>query len=608
MENVQRYGSQSFELIRRYPLISLVFFGVLFRILLLPFVKVSADTSLYTYDALLVLEGWTPIVDYPTRSPLFSYLYAVPLTLGGSGLVTARITMLVASAIIGVAVFQLARILHSRRAAIAATFIYFATPLSVVYGQLLYTEQVTQLFVIAAVILLYRNLDIENPSYIITFSIGVLCGAAFLIRRVVIVQVGVIGLFLLFYCNYHKNQQFSKTVMHELILIGGVTITLAVGYIGLAWPSFDDALLIAEQQIVWLFRGSPVGNVAWVEMGKFPLTDNPTSLISGFPSIRTVLIKLTHLFAVAMPVALPFISMVRSYVWTRPLPKWTDTLIGVGFAMTFLIGGISRWILYPAGTLRAPLVGIIGAAAVTYLWLDEPIDLRNIWNPQYFLLLGFGILVIVGYFSLGNLGFVHFLDVLPYLTVFSGILTVELISHREALQSLTIHRIGAVILLLTIVVGLLSATALVTDTGIGGGIGDSLDTMTEVDAVNEDMASRLENRRSVLVAQPMYIIESGTRQAANLSRGYWIILHAPNSSTAHRLQNRLRSRINDGSVQYMITDKWTRFMLNNSPTVKQAVKKNFCPVKDDDLYEATGADLYVRSKSAPQCSHDINAS
>jgi hypothetical protein len=67
------------------------------------------------------------------------------------------------------------------------------------------------------------------------------------------------------------------------------------------------------------------------------------------------------------------------------------------------------------------------------------------------------------------------------------------------------------------------------------------------------------------------------------------------------LESRLVSRIEDGSVQYVIVDKWTRILLERSEPLDAAVEANFCPAPDDDVYEATGADLYVRSDAAPGC-------
>jgi hypothetical protein len=256
--------------VSRHPFATLALFGVLFRLALLPFVKVSADTSLYTYDAMLVLDGQTPITDYPTRSPFFSYIYAAPLALGLGKMLTARLTMLAAAVALGAGIYRLTRTLHSEQAAMAATLLYFATPLSVVYGQLLYTEQVTQLFVIGAVLMLYGHLDDETVPYRYPLAIGSLFGIAFLVRRVVIVQLGVLGLFLLYYWTVRGDRSLTRPVAYGVALSIGMAATLVVGYLALGWGSVDDTLLIAEQHVVWLFRGSPVGNVAWVEMTSIP--------------------------------------------------------------------------------------------------------------------------------------------------------------------------------------------------------------------------------------------------------------------------------------------------------------------------------------------------
>jgi hypothetical protein len=593
LERLREWGSH-------HPFLVLAVFGVLFRLALLPFVKVSADTSLYTYDAMLALGGQTPIADYPTRSPFFSYIYAAPLALGLGKMLTARLTMLAAAVVLGGGIYRLTRTLHSERAAMAATFLYFATPLSVVYGQLLYTEQVTQLFVIGAILLLYGHLDDETVPYRYPLAIGALFGIAFLVRRVVLVQVGVIGLFLLYYWTVREEQPLSKPVSYGIALAIGMGATMAAGYLWLGWPSVDDALLIAEQHVVWLFRGSPVGHVGWVEMTTIPAGADTTGPFGSFPGPRKLFIKLTHLFAVSMPVAIPLIAVGRSYLADRSLPESTDTALGVGLVAAFVLGGIGRWLLLPIGTVRPAVVGLVGAVAVAALWRHAPIPFRDLWDPRFALFVGFMVLVTAGYFALGSLGFVHFLDVLPYVSVVTGVLAVELLDHRTSGDARRVP-VAAAVLVLAVAAGLLSATALVADPGVGGGTGESLDTVAEVEAVNDDVGSRLDAGESVLVAQPMYVFESGTRQTGDLSRGYWIMRHAPDSAPARRLEARLLSRIDDGSVQYVIVDKWTRILLERSAALDSAVEENFCPVADDEVYEATGADLYVRSEAAPDC-------
>lgn len=584
----------------RHPLGFLVFIGVLFRIALLPFVKVSADTSLYTYDAMLVLEDQTPISDYPTRSPLFSYLYAIPLALGAGKMVTARITMLLAGIAVGLAVYHLTTVLASRRVAFAATLLYYVTPLSIVYGLQLYTEQFTQLIVIAGVLLLYKALDAEVVSYRSALAIGVLFGIAFLIRRVVLVQFGVLGLFVLYYWTAVDKRPFLKIVGFGCCLVIGMGTSLTVGYLALTWPSISDAFLIAEQQILWLFQGSPVGNVAWVEMTSIPTAGGASAAI-GFPSLRTLFIKLTHLFAVSLPVALPLLIIVRSVAGSLSLPKWIDTTLCIGLVGAFLVGGVGRWLVFPLGTVRPALVGLVGALTVVVLWRRQPVLIDELWDPRLGLMIGFSVLVVAGYFALGTLGFVHFLDTLPYLSVIAGILVVRLADASTPAARDIVPTVGATILMIAVVVALVSTTALVTHTGIEDGSSTGLDTMAEVAAVNDDLETRLDDGSNVLVAQPMYIFESGLRQTGDLSRGYWIIREAPESAPADRLTDRLLARLDDGNVKYVILDKWTRTLLEKSPALASEVEAHFCPIADDGLYESSDATLYVRTESAASC-------
>ncbi|MFC7194633.1 ArnT family glycosyltransferase [Halosimplex aquaticum] len=204
------------------PLLALVIAGVCLRLLLLDFVAVSSDAGLFVYDARMILLGNTPIVDYPTRSPLFHYLLAGALALvgGGSRILGARLFMIAVSALLGVAVFALARRLHSRRAGLAAAAIFLGTPVAYVYGIPVKTELVAQLLGVTALLLAVRAFDGERISHGEAALAGAFVGAGFLVRRVVLVHLVAVAVVASYYRLTRYDRQLPDLFVSGVALFG----------------------------------------------------------------------------------------------------------------------------------------------------------------------------------------------------------------------------------------------------------------------------------------------------------------------------------------------------------------------------------------------------
>jgi len=214
----------------RYKKLTIVLFGALiFRLLLIDRIPVNYDTGLYLSDALQTTKGEVPIVDFFSRSPWFHYLLSLGLYLGFSPLLTGRVLMILLSVAIGATIYLLANRLHSERAGLFASVVFLFTPLGIIWGTWIKTEVMASLIGMLGLLVFLPKIDDPTlkPKHGIFF--GGLLGLGFLVRRVLILHVVAMCLFVVFY----RRKEHGETI--AACKVAGATIGAMMGAILLSY-------------------------------------------------------------------------------------------------------------------------------------------------------------------------------------------------------------------------------------------------------------------------------------------------------------------------------------------------------------------------------------
>ncbi|MFC7139017.1 ArnT family glycosyltransferase [Halosimplex aquaticum] len=592
------------------PLLALVIAGVCLRLLLLDFVAVSSDAGLFVYDARMILLGNTPIVDYPTRSPLFHYLLAGALALvgGGSRILGARLFMIAVSALLGVAVFALARRLHSRRAGLAAAAIFLGTPVAYVYGIPVKTELVAQLLGVTALLLAVRAFDGERISHGEAALAGAFVGAGFLVRRVVLVHLVAVAVVASYYRLTRYDRQLPDLFVSGVALFGGALLTVVFGYVAIALPDVGQVRPVAVQHALSSFIGTGAGNVAWVEQslttGAETAEESTGGLLAAVcqgcdaGTLRIVMWSVV----VSLPAVLPFLVYLRSAI-DRYADERVRRLTPVVLVVGLLGGTAAGGLLFARHAEASPLLVVLPAsvvlAAVAVVWRG-PAPAREWPFDSRLALPALVVAFIVGGYLYRDspVSVWYMLDLIPYVAVLAGVaVAVSLETGEWGDRRLAFA--GVVLAVAVVVATVASVPFLPARAALGEGT-SGLETVSDVQAAGADLDERTEPGDRVLTADALYVTDADRRLAGDLSRGFWLLKHTTRTPAADRIEAQMLSEMEDGRVPYVVVGPRTRTLLDRSPELARAVDAHYCPT-DEEFYRKHDAELYVESAEAPAC-------
>lgn len=156
--------------------------GLALRLWLLPYRWINPDEGAHLMDGQLILRGLVPLVDFPSRQPLYAYLQAGMLALFPGGYQWARLLPVVEDMGTVVVIILLARRLFNTPVALVAGAIYAFHPLVVIWSPVVKTEPLTTLLSALAVYATARYIQDGDPWRSLT-SAGVLLGLAYYVRQ-----------------------------------------------------------------------------------------------------------------------------------------------------------------------------------------------------------------------------------------------------------------------------------------------------------------------------------------------------------------------------------------------------------------------------------------
>jgi 4-amino-4-deoxy-L-arabinose transferase-like glycosyltransferase len=578
--------------VRSHPVVLVAGVGILFHSVFFDATTINTDTGYYVYDSLRILWGETPFVDYPGRSPVFQYTLAGVLAVFGQSIVVARSFMVVVSVVLGVGIFYLTRELHSREAGIASALLFYCTPLIMVWGPWLKTEQFAGVLVVGTLLVALRGFDRDpDPKYPLVVGVGF--GLAFLSRMVVVAHLLGFGLFVAYYFRTSRDRPIVATVRYGVLGGVGAVGTLAVAYLLIAWPSVSLAWAIARQHVVELFLSGGQPTIAWVPAaesgeraaragasGSFVtgqmagiIGPQPTHwLLAGGDLLRDPIVALlgrepviwiTYNLRLLLPASLPILVYSLWLPNRKRIPVW------------FLIVFLSGWFL-------GFWLGVIVLASVLLLWSVSALVSTSRGpsgrsaKPEWMLPAIIASVVLMGYLARNSeLYETYFQDVLPFVAVLAGIALVEL--YRSVDVERHEWQVAVGILLLT--TGVVFPFVLFPNDFPTSGR-----SVTYTRDVGADIRARTDPDDRVFAASTFQLIEGNRRPLADLSREYWVLRRTPNSTTAEVLRGRILADLGTERVPYALVEHRMRKLLE----VDSRIVRVF-----DACYEKVRSDAYV---------------
>jgi len=209
---------------RTYVILLAVFLvSLFFRLWLLDKRWINADEGAHLMDAVLVLDGKIPVVDFNSRGPLYVYLIAGFFKIFAPDYITGRLFPLLCSMLTGIVIYFLARELFHTKVALLSSVIYWMLPLEVSQSVIVKTEPLSMLLTslsLYAVVLFWQH----SRTQWLTLA-GVFAGMGYYVRpSSLIIPVTVFGFIVLI-----QRGRVREVAKHfSLFLAGYVSVILLV--------------------------------------------------------------------------------------------------------------------------------------------------------------------------------------------------------------------------------------------------------------------------------------------------------------------------------------------------------------------------------------------
>lgn len=549
-------------------------------------VGVFGDFGYWAYDSRMIMNGLTPFVDFPGRSPLMVYLLAVVRTALGDvlgPLVTLRATVVVLWLLASLPVYAIGQTIHGHRAGLVAMLAFTSAPFGLVYGMWLNSQSLGALLSLTAVVLILRRADDVWPFA----AAGGLVGLAFLSRRATIVVLGGIGFWTMWYLA--DESDWDSVAYWRALLGRGVAtasaflVALLVGYVGVAGGDLGLAWSIFELDFLGLFqtggRGAyPVVGVDVqpptpdIEGGGIPILNDFCPGCGAWTARRGLKILI-----LSTPVAGFFAAWVRD---------WVDELYSrrVQMYLVGIFGPLLGYAIYLAAVKSFPyriaaiVAFIIFGVAV---WRAPKIEKEILYHPGMRFLLITMSLMIVSYLARNRRIIVYYMmDNWGYMCAAAGVLAVALWDRAE--------NPARVLLLGAVVLGLISSSMIAAP--LGNLTHSGFLTLSAVGSITEDLSERTDTDDRVLSPHPTYVAGSDARVYRDNIRIYMTAMLFDGGNFSQRQRAALSDALSTGRITWVIRTRFAADLLSKDGVAKP-FNESYCPVRAP-VYERENATLY----------------
>jgi hypothetical protein len=199
--------------------------SVLIRLWLLDKRWINPDEGAHLMDAILVLDGHIPGVDFNSRQPFYVYTIAGFLKMFGVNYVSGRLLPVMSSMLTGILVFLLADALFDSKVATLSAAIYWLLPLEVSNSVLLKTEPLAVLLTCLALysVIRYR----QGDQWMWMIVAGSVAAMAFYVRQSALIIPPTVFAFLVLL----ERGRFRRVARGFAVFVGGYTAVLLAVFV-----------------------------------------------------------------------------------------------------------------------------------------------------------------------------------------------------------------------------------------------------------------------------------------------------------------------------------------------------------------------------------------
>jgi len=189
---------------------------------------INPDEGPHLMDAVLVLDGKIPQVDFDSRELMYVYSLAGFLKLFGTSYISGRLLPLTCALLVGLVIFYLAAVLFDRKVALLSTVIYWTLPLEISQSVIVKTEPLVSLLTVLAFYGVARFSLTARPSWLA--MAGVFSAVAFYARQSALIIPAAVSVFILLF-PWTRAREVALRL--GIFFAGYCTVILCVlGYYG----------------------------------------------------------------------------------------------------------------------------------------------------------------------------------------------------------------------------------------------------------------------------------------------------------------------------------------------------------------------------------------
>jgi len=209
-------------------LLAVCILSLLLRIWLLDNRWINPDEGAHLMDAVLILDGKIPGVDFASRQPIYAFANAAVLKLLGVSYISGRLLPMTCSVLVGFMVFLMALMLFDQKVAILAAAIYWMLPLELINSVIVKTEPLVMLLTCLSLCALILFTQGNRRAWLI-FA-GIFAAMGFYVRQsALVIPLVVLGLLLI----YHKGNfhEIGKCLVYFILGYASVILLALIYYI-----------------------------------------------------------------------------------------------------------------------------------------------------------------------------------------------------------------------------------------------------------------------------------------------------------------------------------------------------------------------------------------
>lgn len=204
-------------------LLSVLVLSLIIRIWLLDKRWIDPDEGAHLMDAVLILDGKIPSVDFLSRQPVYAYANAGVLRILGVSYISGRLFPMACSILAGVPLYFMALMLFDKKVAFLTAAIYWMLPLESINSVIVQTEPMVIL--LTCLSLCFVTLFSKNNRKIWVFAAGFFAAMGFYVRQsALIIPLTVLGFLMV-----HHGWRLREIILSfSIFLTGYISVIILV--------------------------------------------------------------------------------------------------------------------------------------------------------------------------------------------------------------------------------------------------------------------------------------------------------------------------------------------------------------------------------------------